>query len=286
MKRQFAIATFIVGLLGGCSSDVDPQGQVVATVDGVEITQTELNAELGGMVGANADEQKALEAGVLQNIVNRVLLAKAASMQELDKTPDGAFAKLRAEQAALISLLEKSLLKQTPTASKEGAAQFVAENPVLFDQRRIFLVEQVVVPNRSPKLVKDLKPLETMAEVQSYLSTNSLPNQLTYGVIDALQVDPAITRQIIALAPNAVFILPQGDSLRINRIRETQIVPITGTDAVSVAEELLNNARRQQQLNSAVSSILEAGRTKVRYNPAFKPPPRVAAKAGVATEPK
>jgi EpsD family peptidyl-prolyl cis-trans isomerase len=274
MKRQylFAAAAFAsLSVLAGCSSDAEPTGQVVATVDGVEITQTDLNAELGGAKGRNATEQQALQRGALQNIINRTLLAQAAAAQDLDKSPDGAMMKRRAEQMAMIALLEKNITAKTPQVSSEEATEFVSENPTLFDQRRIFLVEQIAVNANTPKLLKDLEPLNTMPEVQAYLTSMKLNSQMSFGVIDALQTDPAITRQILALAPDAVFVLPQGDSIRINRIRDSQIVPVSGTDALAIAKEILVNQRRQQQLLNAVNGILEQGKGKVQYSAAFKP---------------
>lgn len=284
MKRHNLLLSALasVAVLTGCSSEAEPTGQVVATVDGVEITQTELNAELAGIKGRNATEQAALQRAALQNIVNRTLLTQAATEQELDKSPDGAITKRRAEQMALISLLEKSITAQTPAVSTEEAQEFVTENPTLFDQRRIFLVEQIAVNANSPKLLKDLEPLNTMPEVQAYLTSMKLNSQLSFGVIDALQTDPAITRQIMALAPDAVFVLPQGETIRINRIRDTQVVPVSGSDAINIAKEILANQRRQQLLVNAINGILEQGKSKVKYSAAFKPPEAPATKAPAA----
>jgi EpsD family peptidyl-prolyl cis-trans isomerase len=266
-----ATSLALLPVLAACSSDDVPTGQVVATVDGTEITQTELNAELGGAKGRNAAEQQAIERSVLEGMVNRTLLAKAAAEQELDKTPDGALTKRRAEQMAMIALLEKSITAKAPAVSSDEAKEFVAENPELFDQRRIFLVEQIAVNANSPKLLKDLEPLNTMTEIQAYLTSVKLPSQMSFGVIDALQTDPSVTKQIVALAPDAVFVLPQGDSIRINRIRDTQVVPVTGDNAVALAKEILGNQRRQQQLGNAISGILANGKDKVKYSAAFKP---------------
>jgi EpsD family peptidyl-prolyl cis-trans isomerase len=281
MKRHmlFAAAAFAsLSVLAGCSSDAEPTGQVVATVDGVEITQTDLNSELAGIKGRNAAEQAALQRSALQNIINRTLLTQAAAAQELDKTPDGALTKRRAEQMAMIALFEKAVTAQTPPVSTEEATEFVSENPTLFDQRRIFLVEQIAVNANSPKLLKDLEPLSTMAEVQAYLTSMKLNSQMSFGVIDALQTDPAITKQIAALGPDEVFVLPQGESIRINRIRDTQMVPVSGDDAIAIAKEILGNQRRQQQLANAVNGVLEQGKSKVQYSAAFKPAPAPAAK--------
>ena len=287
MKRQnlfVAAAAISLLALAGCSSDAEPTGQVVATVDGVEITQTELNNELGGLKGRNAAEQDALQRGALQNIINRTLLTQAAVERELDKSPEGVLTKKRAEQMAMIAMFEKSVTANTPPVSTEEATEFVSENPLLFDQRRIFLVEQIAVNSNTPKLLKDLEPLKTMPEVQAYLASMKLNSQLSFGVIDALQTDPAITRQIVALAPDAVFVLPQGDNVRINRIRDTQLVPVSGDDAVAIAKEILANQRRQQQLANAVNGVLAQGKDKVKYSAAFKPQAAPAAKKAAAPE--
>ena len=286
MKRHMlfaAAALASLSVLAGCSSDAEPTGQVVATVDGIEITQTDLNTELAGIKGRNAAEQDALQRSALQNIISRTLLTQAAMAQDLDKTPEGALTKRRAEQVAMISLLEKSVTAKTPEVSTEEATEFVSENPSLFDQRRIFLVEQIAVNANSPKLLKDLEPLNTMPEVQAYLASMKLNSQLSFGVIDALQTDPAVTKQILALAPEAVFVLPQGDSVRINRIRDTQMVPVSGADALAIAKEILINQRRQQQLANAVNGILEQGKGKVQYSAAFKPKSEPTAKKAAPT---
>lgn len=279
---RMSLAIAVCAALAGCSSDAEPSGQVVATVNGEEITQTELNAELGGLRGRNAQEQAAIEGAALQNIINRTLLAQTATERELDKSPDGAITQRRAQQAGLINLLEKSVVAKTPQVSNEEANEFVADNPQLFDQRRIFLVEQIAVNGNSPKLLKDLEPLNTMAEVQAYLTSVNLNSQLSFGVIDALQTDPAITRQILALAPDAVFVLPQGEAVRVNRIRDSQLVPVTGAAASAVAKEILINQRRQQQLGTAVNEILSKGQAKVKYSEAFKPKAAPAKKAAPA----
>ncbi|NJS13569.1 MAG: hypothetical protein HC788_01890 [Sphingopyxis sp.] len=285
MKRSYfhvAVPALLIMALGACSSNDTPTGQVVATVDGVEITQSELNTEIAGMKGRNADEQKALERAALEGIVNRTILANAAIVQGLDKTPDGAMTKRRADQLALISLLEKSVAGKTPQVSNEEADEFVSANPSLFDQRRIFLVDQIAVSANTPKLLKDLEPLNTMAEVQAYLTSVNLQSQQSFGVIDALQTDPNVTQQILALAPDAVFILPQGDSIRINRIRDVQTAPVTGDNARLLAKEILVNQRRQQQLTSAFGNLVKAGQKKVLYSDAFKPKAAPVKKAAPA----
>ena len=86
-----------------------PAGQVVAKVDGQEITLRELRAELGGATFSDAKVRKAAESQALQAIIRRRLLVKAAQERGLDKTPDFELQKERALDAALLAELQNSI---------------------------------------------------------------------------------------------------------------------------------------------------------------------------------
>ncbi len=272
----------MVALIAACHSNKAPTGQVAATVNGQEITVNELNAELAGTRAANPQQQHQLQVAALQSIVNRVLLAQAAERAGVNDSPNAAIAKRRAEQMAEIGLLEQQIRSQVPQVSREEADQFVNENPGMFAQRKIFLVEQITVPSPPPALLAALRPLNTMTEVQAELAKYNLPTRTSFGVIDAVTMNPDAVRQISALAPDSVFILPDRGAIRINRVRETQVQPITGTDATNVATEMLRSQRIDQQVSQAVQRALTEGQSHVQYNPQFRPPQRPAAPAGQA----
>lgn len=263
--------------LAGCGSDEAPSGQVVATVDGVEITQSELNAELGGRRAPTAEGQKQLQLAVLNQMVARVLLANAAKEQGLDKTPEAAIAKQRAEQLALIEMLQKKLGASAPQVSADEVAQFVASNSELFANRRLYVVDQIIVPSPPPQLLKGLEPVQTWDEAKAELAKYNLPANSTVGVIDVLTVAPQFAKQVAALPANAVFIVPAQGSIRINHIRESQPAPVSGDSANRLAKEMLVQRRTGQQVQDAIGKILTEGRSKVKFSPAFQPP---AAKDG------
>lgn len=277
--RRFAIALSALAL-AGCGSDEPPAGQVVANVDGVEITQTELNAELGGRRAPTAEGQKQLQLAVLNQMIARVLLANAAKAQGLDKTPEAAVAKQRAEQLALIELLQKKLGAASPQVSTEEVSQFVADNSELFANRRIYVVDQIIVPSPPAPLLKGLEAVQTWDDAKAELAKYNLPANSAVGVVDALTVAPQFAKQVAALPANAVFIVPAQGAIRINHIRESQLSPVSGDDANRLAKEMLVQRRTGQQVQDAIGKILTEGRTKVKLNPAFEPP---AAKAGAAT---
>ncbi len=276
---RFPKILFAVVALAGCGSGSEPKGQVVATVDGVEITQSELNAEIGGRKAQTPAQQKQLQQAVLDQMIARVLLANAAVEKGLDKTPEAAIAKHRAEQMVLINLLEKNLGSSTPKISPEEVSQFIAENPEMFSARRIYLVDQIAVASPTEKLLKALQPLNTVDEVKAELARNNIATGMAMGVVDGMTLPPAAAKQLAALPADAVFIMPAQGGIRINHIRETQISPVTGEGANGAATAMLTQARTGQQVQNSVGKILQDGRSKVQYNPAFKPAPAIKGKA-------
>lgn len=273
MKLPILAATLSALMLTACggSGGTAPTGQVLATVNGEEITAADVAVELDGARAQDPNAQKQLQIAALQSIVNRIILAQAARDADVDSTPTAATVKRKAEQLAIIQLLERQLRSRVPAPSREEAQQFIDDNPVSFAQRRIFLVDQIIVPSPPPALLRALEPIETMAGVQAELAKYNLPTRPTFGVIDALTIDTDAARQISELAADAVFIVPGNGDVRINRIRETQIVPLTGNDALTIATSLLQERRIQEQLGNAVQGYLRAGQSNVRYNPEYDP---------------
>jgi len=114
--RSRGVKCFIISLamaaLAGC--DGGPvSGQVVAVVDGEEITIPELNAEArarGLVIGTD----RALRDRVLQDLIDRKLLVQAALDRKLDRTPDHLLAKRRSDEMLLANELIAALGRRGP----------------------------------------------------------------------------------------------------------------------------------------------------------------------------
>src|SRR3978361_1170827 len=83
--KMMAGAAALLVVLGGCSKK--PGGQVVAVVNGEEITQQELNVELQNAHIPQGVDQKKVMPALLQRVVDRKLINQLAKNDGLDKTP-------------------------------------------------------------------------------------------------------------------------------------------------------------------------------------------------------
>jgi hypothetical protein len=89
----------------GCDSGSTPKaptGQVVATVDGEEITVRQLQAELSRAVAVPPAQQKEQRRAALNFIVERTVLADEARKEGIDKDPEFVLLNQRATDTLLV----------------------------------------------------------------------------------------------------------------------------------------------------------------------------------------
>lgn len=279
------IVVLAAGLLASCNSadGPAPTGQVVATVDGKEITLSELNLELAGAPRqTDPKAQKALQAQALRMIVNRKLVAEAAREQKLDTTPEFAMARTRAEELALIGALERKLVATVPAPSKEEAERFVAEHPDSFAQRKIFLVDQLTVPTVPDAVLKEMEPLHSLGDIAKLLDARRVPYQRAAGAVDGATSDPVMIQRIASLPAGEPFVVRNGPGALINQVRETRVEPVAGAKAVTLAQAMLKQRRTQEIVGRQLADIAAAGAKSVKYNAAYAPPPPAAPKPAKA----
>lgn len=280
-KRLLLLAAPLA--LAACGDKASaPTGQVAANVNGEEITTTDLDSELNGATAPTPEGQKQLQQMALENIINRTILAQAAEAEGLAKGPEYAVLERKAKQAALVELLQRKVGGTIPKVGAEEIDNFIAENPSMFAQRRVFVVDQIIVPQANQELARALQPVKTMADAEAVLQQRNIQSNKTVGVIDALTIPPQAAQQIAALPADEVFIIPSGAGIRINHVRSSQVDPITGDQAKNIARELLSRQRTQTAMQSSLAERVKAGRANVKYNDAFAPPKQPAGAAPAA----
>lgn len=262
-----------------------PTGQVVATVDGEEITSLELRAELGGFGSRDPAVMKAAQQQALQRIILRRLLAQEARREKLDKGADYTLQVDRYRETLLAQLYQRKLASKIAPPTKQQAQDYVSANPTRFAERKVLVVDQVIAaPN---KIAPDrLRPLKTLGEVKTLLDEEGVPYQQNAAVFDTLTADPRLLSGILALPDGEIFVIPQGGRLLFNQITGSRSVPLTGDVAVNYAQNVLRQQRAGETVGKQIEGMRKAAENKITYNPAFKPaPPKTPSKAASLSTP-
>ena len=266
----------IKGLVGG-----KPSGQVVATVNGQEITSLELKAEMNGFASRDPKVMKAAQQQALQQIILRRLVVQKAKEQKLDKSPDYSMQIRRGEEGLLTQLYERKIAATVAPPTQRDAENYVVAHPEQFAQRKIISLDQVIAaPNKID--AQKLASLKTLEEVKSLFDANSVPYQESAGELDSLSANPQMVAQISKLPAGEIFVVPQRGAYVFNRIASVRTVPFRGDLAVNYATNVLRQQHGQDAVRKDVVAMRNAAEPKIVYAAGFKPDKPAAAKAPAA----
>jgi peptidyl-prolyl cis-trans isomerase C len=268
----------ILLLVGGCQKKVG--GQVVAVVNGEEITQQELNAELqGATIPASADKNQVM-AQVLQRIVDRKLLVQEAKAQGLDQSPAYLEQVRRSQDALIVNLLAGKLSKNISLPDGGAVTRFISTNPTMFSERKRYALDQIIFPQPADAtVIKELEPAHSLDAIAAILSARGIQFSRGKGQLDSATVPPAMASRIASLPAGEPFLVPDNGRLVASVITATEAVPTPDEQAKPAALNLL----RQQSLSDAMRRQLEKARAaaKIEYKSGFSPP-RTSAGGAVA----
>ena len=273
MQLRFPVFTIVAAAalaVGGCGSKA-PEGQVVATVDGQEVTLQELNAEAqAANVPENADKA-VVQPQLLQQVINRKLLAAAARDKNMDENGEFLVQRRRAEEALLGQMFLKQQVASVGVPKPAEITKFIADNPTAFAQRTRYTLDQIRF--QRPADANQLKAMEkdkTMAEVAATLTQLGIKFERGNSQIDSGTIPPDLMQRILALPAGEPFVIPEGPLIYVSVITGRQPVATPDAEARAAAA----NAIRQQGTQKALRDQLETLRknAKIEYQKGFTPP--------------
>lgn len=300
LTRLALLAAAAMGTLTACGdSKKAPEGQVVATIDGKEVTIHEVNAEIGLLPNRGGDApRKLIESVALARVLERRMLAEEATKRNLDKNPQFLLARQRVEEGLLVQALQGDIQQKVLAATRESAQKFVAENPTIFGDRKIFTIDQIQFLR--PANINDLpfKEAKTMAAVERILTDANIEFRRAPQQLDSLTTNPALVKEVTRLSETGtgepfMFVdQPAGAPapvIYVNNVTSTKIQPFTGEKAISYAQNILQRQEVQKRLQSELKTFQDSYKAKIVYAKGYGPPqlpkPAAAGAAKPATAP-
>jgi EpsD family peptidyl-prolyl cis-trans isomerase len=280
MKKWFLVTAAAAAALAvsGCGSKDGKldKGQVVASVDGDEITIFELNAEVQASPVPPGTDRKLAEQLALQRIIERKILSKVAREQKLDKTPAFLIQERRADELILTTMLRDKIAGGIAQPTDAEIAQYQAAHPDRFAQRKIYSIEQIVFPPpSSPDKYKQFAPLKTLDQLAAKLTADGIQFRRAPTQLDTVALPPEIAGKIAALPPAEMFILPTQQGLTANVITASTVQPLPADQARELALNSLRNERFSKAADAQLNERLKKARATVKYQPGYQAPPQV-----------
>jgi len=252
------------------------EGQVVAIVNGEEITLSELNTEIADLNVPESADKEAVRSQVLQRMVDRRLLVQAAKEAGLDRDPQYLSQERRMREQLLVSMYGKKTMDAIRVPDTATIDKYIAAHPTAFADRKRFKLDQLQIDAPSdPTRLKDLESAHSLAEVATRLTAMGIAFQRGTGTLDSAGVAPDMLQRLQALPPGEPFIVPANGKLVVNVITGVEPIAVDPEQARPVAAQTIRN----EELNKIGEQRLKEAKAKakIEYQPGYE------VKAGAAT---
>lgn len=259
--------------LSACSDKVatSKSGQALVSVEGTEITVSQLNDELQrSTISLSPNEQQAAAKRMLDSLVDRQLIINAAMKDGVDRDPQV----VRAVERAKAVLIAQSYMQKKLNASFKPAATeingYYSNNPQFFSNRKQFELHQLVFSDNVPADTKAVVDgAKTLDEVAGYLDAHRIRyarNRISRTTAD---FSKEISANLMSMPKGQLFLVREGQQYVLNVIANVQEAPVSlevaspqieqfliaGKNKVSFTEEVarLRAVARIEYLNKSVA---------------------------------
>jgi peptidyl-prolyl cis-trans isomerase C len=248
----------------------EPSGQVVAIVNGEEITQTELNAEIAELPAAIGGDKEVIRRQVLQQIVDRRLMAQVAKEDGFDRDPAYLTRERRLREELLVQMYGQKQAETVRVPDAAAVTKYLSDNPGKFSERAAYLVDQIVFAFPSdPQVLKALEADKTLEEVEQTLKRFKVEYGRGNNSLDSSTVPTAVLKQILALPAGEPFVIPAQGRVTVSVITGRKPVPTTEQEAAPIAAQQM----RAESLTDLLRTRLSEARANadVTYQDGFAP---------------
>jgi EpsD family peptidyl-prolyl cis-trans isomerase len=277
----------------GDKGDKKAATQVAAKVGSEEISVHQINQVLqrANTNGASPEAAKAMGREVLEKLIDQQLAVDQAVEAKLHRSPDVVTQIEAARREILARAYMQKLASGLPKPTPEEIKAYYKDQPALFSERRIYNLQELVVPktpaNAGANLTAELKAQvaagKSMEDSAGWLKSKDIQFGGGRATRPAEQIPLELLSQLHALkdGQSMVFETPQATTLV--RVVSSQQAPVPEADALPRIEQFITNRRATDAVAADLKKLRAA--TSVAYMGEFSAPDAAAATAAPAAAP-
>ncbi|HEX8989834.1 MAG TPA: EpsD family peptidyl-prolyl cis-trans isomerase, partial [Rhodocyclaceae bacterium] len=250
------LVTMMIGALAvsACGNKAADKAatQVVAKVNGSEISLHQVNMILSKLGNVPAGKMEQVRKSVVDRLIDQELLAAKAVDAKLDRTPETLMALELARREILARAYIDQAVASGPKMSPRDVSRYYAEHPELFAQRRIYAVQEIgfQTPAEGRAELQALVDKKAPAEkIQEWLKAHDIAFNGGAGARPAEQIPSDLLKRLVAAK--------DGDLIMQDREGQTSILRLAGTRLMPIDEATAAPAIQRYLLNQHVAEITE-----------------------------
>jgi EpsD family peptidyl-prolyl cis-trans isomerase len=258
------IPSVALGIAGCSSKDAEkpkPATQIAAKVNSGEISVHQLNHVLTrtpGAAAASAEMAPKIRREVLDRLVDQELAVEKAIEKKLDRSPEVLLALENSRREILARAYVEQITGVAPKPTIEEAKKYYAENPPLFAERRIYNIQEIVLPATSGvptelrAMVDGGKPME---EIANWLKGRGIKFAAGSATRSAEQIPLELLPKIHPLKAGQSLILEGPQTVTVMRLAGAQSAPVSEEVALPRIQQFLGNQRAAEIAKQEFKSL-------------------------------
>lgn len=250
--------------LAGCDGAA-PKGQVIAVVNGEEITVSELNYE-ARVRNLRVEDDPALRSALVRELVDRRLLVGQGSASGVDRTPEFILAERRLRDILLAQQLIGQAGDQRPASAADVRA-FVAGNPRIFSERVAADVTVIRLPAVDAALRSRIGAASSRTEVASILAGARIAARPTRETWDSADPTNPLAAGKVAPVLDRPFLFERDGGLFAGTIDRLSATPVPAEQQEPLARALINREASANRMNALLADARESA--TIHLQPGF-----------------
>ena len=279
------VALALLPALAGCGG-ADPKAgtQVAAQVNDSEISIHQVNHVLQQRGGGVPPEQ-ARAAGrlALDGLIEQELAVQAALALKLDREP-AVMQDLAAVRRDALARAWVARMQQAVAAPEADAVrQFYDTRPQQFAKRRVFELQELVVPATPAQqawLRDRLAQARKVDDVLAALRSQGLAVQTSRSTQGAESMQPALVERLLQMKDGQAVLMAAPGAARMVVLQSSREMPLSFEQARPAIEQALLAERRRDAVRSGLQSLRRSA--LVQYRGAFADADAAAASAAAS----
>ncbi len=267
-----ALAVLAATLLIGCSqkkdvaSGDDAGGEVVAKVNGDELTQGQLAIALQKQRGMRPDAGDAASRQVLDQLIDEQIVAQKAIAAKLDKDPKV----IEQIETARRDILAHRFIEQAAeTAAKpagDAVQKFYDSRPALFAQRKVYTLQRLdiqVPDDRRSEVDTRVSSFKTVAELTNWLKSQKLQFTARQEQDASEQLPANMLEKLASMKDGESTVVPSQFGVAAVTLISSAAAPKTLAEARPAIEQFLSNQGRRELIVNLQKTLRDGA--KVEY---------------------
>jgi EpsD family peptidyl-prolyl cis-trans isomerase len=261
----------VLGLLLADCSARTPKGQVVAVVNGQEVTVQDINSEAIAEGPRRTSDPKVL----LQKVIARVLFAQQAHTLGLDQYAGYPADQNRIKQTFLAQKAASKLVTPPPTPTPAQIQTFIGQHPTIFKDRQRISVDEI---SFDPSVNANMLQTETtLSGLAARLKSIDAQFQQQSRVLDTADLPPQFDQKLEAQPAGVMFYIRTPNAVVAMVVKDKLPVQALPQEQTQLAQTLMAEQAAQTGTDAVLRRL--QSQAHITYQPTFAPSAKPAAPA-------